>query len=124
MSGFIPSTDRTISIVPDDATTLQIGYQAFPPRSPGDVLDYTFDWSAWLADDPGDSLVSGSMSFTPSGLTTSTAVNGSGVFVSGATVVFFPYGGIVPTLYFATCTIVTAFGRQSTRTGTLYVLNR
>lgn len=79
-------------------------------KNPGDVLDYTFDWSAWLAP-TADTIATSAMSVSPTGLTiTSPAASYTS---TNATV--WASGGTVPQSYTVTNTITTAAGRTRAR---------
>ena len=84
------------------------------PRSfrqdPAAMLDYVFDWSAWLAGDTIESsTITAPVGVTVTSSATSTAVT---VWVSGGTL-----GGVYP----VTCHIVTAAGREDDRTLTFRI---
>lgn len=119
MSGYVPSTDRTLVILPDSETVFRVGLPTFPPKSPVDVLDFTFDWTRWFCDEPGDSIVTAEVTYQPTGMD-----NLQPVLVSGCAVSFWPSAGAVPIRYTANCELQTAFGRQVVRSGTIYVINR
>lgn len=116
---YTASTDRTITILPDSATTFQLGLPAFPPRAPTDFLDYTFDWSAWFAEEPNDSIASAVVTYFPTDM-----LNGEALTVSGLSVIFWPASGFAPIRYTATCQLTTALGRTVSKSGTLYVIDQ
>ncbi|SKS40582.1 phage fiber-tail adaptor protein [Mycobacteroides abscessus] len=76
-------------------------------KDPHAVLDYTLDWSAWLA--PGDTLVSATATAT-TGLTVDQTANTT----TEATV--WLSGGGAGTTYDVTVHVTTAGGRQDDRT--------
>jgi hypothetical protein len=85
-------------------------------KDPAAVLDYLFEWSAWLAGD-GDTIASHSVT-VPSGITmdsssrTTTAVT---VWLSG---------GAVGQTYEIDCHITTAGGRQDSRKMEIHVMDK
>ena len=40
----------------------------YPTKAPSETSDYRFDWTAWLAQAPGDSAVGVSVAINPAGL--------------------------------------------------------
>lgn len=81
-------------------------------KDPDAVLDYTFDWTAWLPD--SDTIIT--RTITPgSGIT----VNSSSIALTGKAVVAWLSGGTVGQTYPVTCRITTTEGRTDDRT--LYV---
>lgn len=79
-------------------------------KPPSDVLDYVFDWSAWLAK-YGDTISASSMAVSPSGLTiTSPAASFTATY---ATV--WASSGTIGQTYVVSNTITTAAGRVRTR---------
>lgn len=83
-------------------------------KDPSAVLDYVFDWLAWLA---GDTIASSSWS-VPTGLTLVRTE------VTPSQAIAWISGGVVGTTYAVTNTITTAGGRTDTRTITLAVGSR
>jgi hypothetical protein len=86
------------------------------PKDPNAVLDYTFDWTDWLA------LVSDTIS-------TVTVTGAGGVTIQsstqvGALVTAWVSGGVASTVASVTCRIVTAGGRTEERTIYLLVQER
>jgi hypothetical protein len=90
----------------------------FPKRvhDPDAVLDYPFDWSAWLEE--GDTITDTTVT-AEAGVT----VVGTPV-VDGGKVVPYISGGTVGESYDVTCHIVTADGREDDRSITLVVKER
>ena len=80
-------------------------------KDPDDVLDYQFDWSAWLA---GDTIASHAVS-APAGLTVESTTT------TGTAVTVWLSGGEVGVSYPVACHIVTADGRERDRTMTIIV---
>jgi hypothetical protein len=76
-------------------------------KDPNAVLDYQWDWSAWLPDD--DTIASATVT-AESGLTVDSSSN------ADATVTAWLSGGTVGSDYNVTCRIVTADGRTDDRT--------
>lgn len=114
-----PSTDRTLSIPSDSGAVFRVGLPAFPAKAPTDLLDYAFDWTAWFADEPGDSISQATIAISPADMT----LYGAPV-VNGLAVTFWPSGGSLAGRYTASCTLVTENGRTVTRSGTIYVVAR
>lgn len=86
-------------------------------KDPDAVLDYTWDWSAWLAS--GETITDATV--TPSG--TGLTVNGTPT-TGAATVTAWLTGGTAGTEYLVTCHITTSQGRQDDRTITISVVDR
>lgn len=84
---------------------VEIGYQI--AHAPGAVLDYGFDWSAWLS--TGETIT-GSTWAVDSGLTQSQSA------WSPTVSIVFLAGGVSGTTYTATNTIMTSAGRTDSRT--------
>lgn len=82
-------------------------------KDPAAVLDYSFDWSAWLS---GVSDAISSFSITASGVTVDSSAR------VGALVTVWCSGGIVDSTTSVTCRIVTTGGRTEDRT--IYLLIR
>ena len=83
-------------------------------KDPSAVLDYAFDWSAWLGDDT---------------ITSHTVTAASGVTVASSTatttaVTAWVSGGTAGQTYTVTNRIVTTGGRTDERTITLQVIDR
>jgi hypothetical protein len=78
-------------------------------KDPDAVLDYQFDWSAWLA---GDTIASHAVT-VPTGLTLVSSSN------SSTAVTVWLSGGVAGVSYPVTCHIVTAAGREDDRTITI-----
>ena len=83
-------------------------------QDPSDNLDYTFDWTDWLA---GDTIVTSSWVVT-AGLTEGANVNTT----TSATV--WLSGGTAGTSYVATNTIITAAARTANRSFNIDVVDR
>ena len=81
-------------------------------KDPNAVLDYQWDWSAWLPDD--DTIASATVT-AESGLTVDSSSN------ADATVTAWLSGGTVGESYDVTCRVVTADGRTDDRTITLLI---
>jgi hypothetical protein len=75
-------------------------------KDPSAVLDYSFDWSAWLAE--GETISTATI--TATGLTVSSQSILNGV------VTFWLSGGIAGTGYSVSCLVVTSAGRTDERT--------
>jgi hypothetical protein len=83
-------------------------------KDPSDVLDYTFDWTSFLA--TGETI--SSYTVTPdTGLTKDSDSQASGV------ITYWLYGGTADSLYNVVCKIVTSAGRTVERTATFKVKN-
>lgn len=80
---------------------------AFIEKDPGSTLDYSFDWTAWLATSAGDAIASST--WTNPGLTAGVAT-----FAAGVTTVYLS-GGVAGIIYTVTNTIVTTGGRTEKR---------
>jgi len=101
-----------------DSITVTDG-KARVTKDPNAVLDYLFDWSAWLdAHTPADTIASASVLATGCTLITST-VEGSGTRVRA-----WISGGTVGQPAAATCRITTAGGRVDDRTLTFTIKDR
>lgn len=85
-------------------------------KDPNAVLDYTFDWSAWLA--PLVDTISTVTWLPDAGLTVVSSSN------TTTTATAFVSGGTVDTALNLTCRITTAGGRTDDRTITLKIVNR
>jgi hypothetical protein len=83
-------------------------------KDPSDVLDYTFDWTSFLA--TGETI--SSYTVTPdTGLTKDSDSQASGV------ITYWLSGGTADSLYNVVCKIVTSAGRTVERTATFKVKN-
>jgi hypothetical protein len=83
-------------------------------KDPSDVLDYTFDWTDFLA--TGETI--SSYTVTPdTGLTKDSDSQASGV------ITYWVSGGTADSLYNVVCKIVTSAGRTVERTATFKVKN-
>lgn len=76
-------------------------------KDPQAVLDYQWDWSAWLA--AGDTIVSHTVT-AAAGLTVDSSSH------TGTAVTAWLSGGTEGVMYPVTCHIVTAAGREDDRT--------
>jgi hypothetical protein len=76
-------------------------------KDPDAVLDYTFDWTTWLA------LVTDTISSKT--ITVDTGITCTSSSISGTTVIVWLSGGSVGATYKVTCRIVTASGRTDDR---------
>lgn len=81
-------------------------------KDPSARLDYTIDWSAWLAADD-DTIASASVPSPPSGITVGEPVH------SATTTTVWISGGTAGTSYDVAVRIVTAGDRQDERTITI-----
>lgn len=87
-----------------------------PPKSPDAVLDYAFDWSAWLA--TNETITSATVA-VPTGITLSQPAS-----VSGGVVTFWLSGGAANNGYSIACEVVTSQGRTDSRSFYLQVQSR
>lgn len=83
----------------------------WPPKDPGDTLDYLLDWSLFLDSD----TISSAVWTVPSGLTKTAQSE------TTTTTTVWLSGGTADTLYTLDCTITTAGGRTAQRRVGLYV---
>ena len=83
-------------------------------KDPSAVLDYVWDWSAWLA---GDTITSHTVT-AADGITVD-----SSTVADGAVTVWLS-GGTARQTYEVTCQIVTAGGRTDDRTSRFHVTER
>jgi hypothetical protein len=90
-----------------------MGTKAFV-KDPSSILDYEFDWTAWLTD--GETITSHDVTVTGVTLDETTASN--------TAVVAWVSGGTVNTTATIACEITTSAARVDERTITLRVLNR
>ncbi len=92
---------------------------AFPPKDPAAVLDYEFDWSAWLAQ--GETIVEPAvieatgMDINPGSKTTQ---------IADGKVTFWLGGGVAEKFYEVSCQVTTSAGRTDRRTVPLRVAAR
>jgi hypothetical protein len=77
-------------------------------KDPNAVLDYSWDWAAWLAEVPGDAIASYDVT-VESGITLQSDA------VAGAIVTAWIAGGTAGQRLSATCRIVTTDGRTDDR---------
>jgi len=85
------------------------------PKDPQSVLDYTFDWTDWLAG-VSDTILS--RTITVDGVTVGSSI------LAGDTVTVWLAGGTVGAVASCTCEIVTAAGRTDQRTIYLLIQER
>lgn len=85
-------------------------------KDPNAVLDYTFDWSAWLL--PMADAISSVVWVTSTGLTKVSSSNTS------STATAFVSGGVVGNTESLTCRITSAGGRTDDRTISLKIVDR
>jgi hypothetical protein len=86
-------------------------------KDPSAVLDYVFDWSAWLTD--GETISTRTITATTGITVASSAITGS-----STTVTVWLSGGTAGATYYVTCAIVTSASRTDERTVTIRVTNR
>ena len=84
-------------------------------KDPAAVLDYSFDWSSWLAD--GEAITAQSVA-VPAGLTKGAVSEAAGV------VTVWLSGGSVGSRYHVVCQVTTDGGRTDERTMTIEVKDR
>jgi len=85
-------------------------------KDPDAVLDYTFDWAAWLTD-ISDTLASHTVE-VPAGITLDSSS------ISGTKVIAWISGGTAGTSYQITCRIVTTGGRTDDRSVFITIAER
>lgn len=83
-------------------------------KDPDAVLDYEFDWSAWLG---ADTIATHTVT-APAGLTVDSTE------ATTTTVTMWLSGGTDGASYAVTCHIVTAAGREDDRTATITMQSR
>ena len=83
-------------------------------KDPDAVLDYEFDWSAWL----GTDTIATHTVTAPAGLTVDSTE------ATTTTVTMWLSGGTDGASYAVTCHIVTAAGREDDRTATITMQSR
>jgi hypothetical protein len=86
-------------------------------KDPDAVVDYKFDWSAWLAE--GESIVTRSVTAS-TGLT----VDSSSITDTGTSVTVWLSGGSAGSDYTVACKIVTSAARTDERTMTIQCRDR
>lgn len=92
---------------------------AFPPKDPAAVLDYEFDWSAWLAE---GETITGTPIIEAPGLNVNPDAKTTQV-VDGK-VTFWLGGGTAESFYDVACKVTTSAGRTDRRTAQLRVAAR
>ena len=85
-----------------------------PMKDPNAVLDYSWDWTAWL--DTGETITSHTL--IPTGVTVESSA------VVGSSVVAWISGGTAKSTASVTCRITTSDGRTDDRTMTLWIQER
>jgi hypothetical protein len=98
----------------DDFTPRGATSVAWIAKDPDAVLDYTIDWTAWLADSGADTIASSSWT-VPAGLTQNNATR------SAAKTTIWLSGGTLGATYRITNRIVTSGGRTAERSFDLVV---
>lgn len=87
-------------------------------KNPGDVLDYSFDWSQWLTN--GDTIASSTMTVT----STATDITLASSTFSATYATVWVSGGTIPNYYTITNTITTVGGRTRARSIRIIVANQ
>ena len=86
----------------------------FPAKDPADVVDESFDWTAFLKD--GETITAASITVSPSGqLTATSAQIASGIVSTRVS------GGVAGRKYDLTCQITTSSGNTVNRKASLAV---
>lgn len=114
------SISRQYKVNPDthlDAYSIQQGYALTWAKDPGATLDYSIDWTDWLADVPGDSLAS-------LAVVSSANINVPAQGIVGAVTAIMARGGVAGAKETATLRVTTALGRIDERTITLMIQDR
>jgi hypothetical protein len=86
-------------------------------EDPANILDYSWDWSIWLA--PGDSIATSEF-LVPAGLTQATPDPS----ISGTTTTVWLTGGVPGQLYTVTNRITTIEGRTKVWSRQVYIQNQ
>lgn len=89
---------------------------SIPPKDPSAILDYSFDWSSWLAT---NETISNATVTVPAGIMLYQAAQ-----VSAGVVTFWLSGGAAGNFYPIECTISTSQGRTDSRSFQLTVQQR
>ncbi len=100
-----------------DAYSINRGYALTWAKDPGATLDYSIDWTDWLADVPGDTIATLSV-------TKSTGLQVPDTAVRGAVTAIVAAAGALGNSEYATLRIITAAGRIDERTITLLITDR
>lgn len=87
----------------------------FEPKDPNAVLDYAFDWAAWLA---GDTIANSAWTVTGGGVSVSSASN------TTTTATVFLSGGIEGSEATISNRITTAGGRTQDKTAVVPIASR
>lgn len=80
---------------------------SIPPKDPSAILDYSFDWTSWLAT---NEAISTATITVPTGITLYQAAQ-----ISAGVVTFWLSGGTSGNFYPIECTISTSQGRADSR---------
>ena len=120
----VPSSARVIKLdefvpVPRGTPASCVPLASWPPKDPGDVLDYRFDISMALIGNPGDGISSLDVSIAPNN-PGDLVLNSC--FADGASAVLWLAGGQSGTSYTITLTISTTAGRTLSRSVLLTVI--
>jgi hypothetical protein len=97
----------------------QVGGQWEIEKDPDAILDYTFDWSAWLDDDSisaASPAIADSDTMTLADETDHASIPSAGYSIVGDTVIVWLKGGAARDRAAVTCTITTDGGRTDDRT--------
>ena len=86
-------------------------------KDPAAVLDYAFDWTAWLA--PAETITARTITIDPAGTLTKDSDS-----VTAGVVTVWLSAGTLDTRYTVTCHITTSAARQDERSITISVHNR
>ena len=84
-------------------------------KDPAATLDFTWDWSKWLAD--GETITAHPIT-VPAGLTLGAVTQAAGKVTAWLS------GGVTGTAYRVTCRVTTSRGREDKRTITVAVRDR
>ena len=91
----------------------------WPPKDPGDVLDYQLDISSAVSGNDGDVIVTLDVLITPSNVGDLSLLSST---ADGSRAIVWLQGGIAGTTYTVTLTISTEAGRQLSRSISLSVI--
>lgn len=96
---------------------------SFSPSVPSDDDPYTFDFTAWLALLPGDTIASASLVVTNQDGSPQTDVSSSFQSLDSTSKLytFWLTGGIAGSIYVASVSVTTQLGRQDTMSANLVV---
>jgi hypothetical protein len=87
-------------------------------KDPNATLDYTFDWTAWLAPLEGDTIIAAELLADPALTITAQSI------VGGNKVIAYISGGTAGELHQVTCRITTLGGRIDDRSFYLRMLDK